>query len=118
MAIALHLDEIEDMPRAAASDIKKLGWRALMDAMARTGKVVITNHDKPQAVILSTEAYDAMLEALRQASANDEAALDALRRRFDARLSALSAPDAGDRLRAAMRKGAKLGGKAKAGATY
>lgn len=118
MALSLQLDAIDDLPHTPASDVKRLGWRALMDAIAKRGQVVVTNHDKPQAVILSMETYDAILEALRQASANDEAALDALRRRFDARLSALSAPDAGNRLRATMRKGAKLGGKVKVGASH
>jgi PHD/YefM family antitoxin component YafN of YafNO toxin-antitoxin module len=118
MAIPLHLEEIDALPRTPASDVKKLGWRALMKAIARTGQVVVTNHDEPQAVILSTQTYDAILEALRQLSANDDAALETLRRRFDARLSALSTRDAGNRLRTTMRKGAKLSGKVKAGATY
>ena len=118
MALSLHLDAIDDLPRTPASDVKRLGWRALMDAIAKSGQVVVTNHDKPQAVILSMETYDAILEALRQASASDDAALDALRRRFDARLAALSAPDAGTALRATMRKGAKLRGKVKAGAGH
>ena len=118
MAISLHLDAIDDLPRTPASDVKRLGWRALMDAIAKRGQVVVTNHDKPQAVILSMETYDAILEALRQASASDEVALDALRRRFDARLSALSTPDAGNRLRNTLRKGAKLGGKVKVGESH
>ena len=118
MAIALHLDAIDDLPRTPASDVKRLGWRALMDAIAKSGQVVVTNHDKPQAVILSMDTYAAILEALRQASASDDAALDVLRRRVDTRLAALSAPDAGAALRATMRKGAKLRGKVKAGASH
>ena len=118
MALSLRLDAIDDLPHTPASDVKRLGWRALMDAIAKRGQVVVTNHDKPQAVILSMDTYDAILEALRQASASDDAALDALRRRFDARLAALSAPDAGNALRATMHKGAKLRGKVKAGATH
>jgi len=43
------------------------------------------------------------------------AALRALRRRFDSRLSGLRAREAGDRLRTVMRHGAKLGGQVRAG---
>ena len=118
MATTLKLDAIQDLPRTPASDVKKLGWRGLMKAIARQGQMVVTNHNEPEAVILSMAAYDAILEALRQLSANDDAALETLRRRFDARLSALSTRDAGNRLRTTMRKGAKLSGKVKAGATY
>ncbi|MGO4549724.1 type II toxin-antitoxin system Phd/YefM family antitoxin [Lysobacter sp. 2RAF19] len=117
MALTLKLDAIEDLPHTPASDVKKFGWRALMQAIASKGKVVVTNHNQPQAVILSMEAYDAILEAFRAAAQSDQAALDALRTRFDARLAALQAPDAGDRLRKVARGGAKLSGKVKSGAT-
>lgn len=59
---------------------------------------------------------DAIVRALRKAAAPTEAVLDALRQRFDERLAALQADDAGDRLRALLRARAKLGGKAKAAA--
>ena len=118
MAMTLKLDAIEDLPHTPASDVKKLGWRALMKAIASKGKVVVTNHNQPQAVILSMEAYDAILEAFRQAGAGDQAALDLLRARFDKRLAALDAPDAGNRLRKVVKSGAKLAGKVKAGATH
>jgi hypothetical protein len=41
-----------------------------------------------------------------------------LRRKFDERLAALNAPGAGDRLRAAGRRPARLHGKVKAGASF
>ena len=115
MALTLKLDAVEDLPHAPASDVKKLGWRALMKAIATKGKLVVTNHNEPQAVILSMEAYDAILAAFRAAAESDQVALDALRNRFDARLASLEAPDAGDRLRKMARSGAKLSGKVKAG---
>ena len=68
MALTLKLDAIEDLPHTPASDVKKFGWRALMKAIAAKGKVVVTNHNEPQAVILSMEAYDAILEAFRAAA--------------------------------------------------
>lgn len=118
MALPLKLDVIEDLPRAPASDVKKLGWRGVMKAVGRVGKLVVTNHNQPEAVILSTEEYSLLLGALQEAANRDDAALDALRHRFDERLASLQAGDAGDRLRSVMRGPARLGGKVKAGATH
>ncbi len=118
MALARKLDAIEDLPRTPASDVKKLGWRGVMKAVARTGRVVVTNHNQPEAVILSVDDYDAVMRALQQASANDDALLEALRRRFDDRLASLRDADAGARLRKVMRGPARLRGKVKAGASH
>ena len=118
MALTLRLDAIEDLPHTPASEVKKLGWRGVMKAIGRKGKVVITNHSEPEAVILSAEEYDSIMRALQEATSRAEPALDALRQRFDERLASLQAADAGDRLRGLMRGPAKLGGKVKAGAGY
>lgn len=114
MALALKLDPIEALPRTPASDVKKLGWRGVMKAVGSRGKVVVTNHDEPQAVILSTQEYDAIVHALQDAGARHESALDSLRQRFDRRLAALQAEGAGERLRGVMRQPARLRGKLKA----
>jgi prevent-host-death family protein len=118
MAMMLKLDAIEDLPHAPASDVKKLGWRGVMKAIARQGKVVVTNHNEPEAVILSAEEYGVILRALDEAGSKHASALDTLRHRFDERLASLQAADVGDRLRALARGPAKLGGKVKAGASH
>lgn len=118
MALTLKLDAIEDLPRTPASDVKKLGWRGVMKAIGRKGKVVVTNHNEPEAVILSAEEYDAILRALNEAESKNASALDALRQRFDERLAVLRTEDAGDRLHSVMRGPAKLGSKVKAGASH
>lgn len=118
MALPLQLDEIDDLPRTPASDVKKLGWRGVMKSVGRVGKVVVTNHNQPEAVILSAAEYDRILRALQNAAAKDHDALDMLRRRFDERLVSLRADDAGDRLRALMDGPARLGGAPKAGASH
>lgn len=115
MALPLHLDALDDLPRTPASDVKKLGWRGVMKSLGRIGKVVVTNHDQPEAVILSAAEYDQILRALQQAAARDTDALDTLRRRFDQRLASLQADDAGDRLRGLMDGPARLHGKVRAG---
>ena len=118
MALALKLDPIDTLPRTPASDVKKLGWRGVMKAVGRQGRVVVTNHNQPEAVILSADDYAAILRALAEANAGADQVLDTLRQRFDRRLESLRAADAGERLRAVMRQPAKLRGKVKAGAGH
>ena len=118
MALALKCDPIEDLPRTPASDVKKLGWRGVMKSVSRSCKVVVTNHNQPEAVILSIGEYATLMQALQAADAQNESALDQLRHRFDERLASLQAPDAGERLRAMMRGPARLEGRVKAGASY
>ncbi|MEZ0472946.1 type II toxin-antitoxin system prevent-host-death family antitoxin [Luteimonas salinilitoris] len=118
MALALKLDAIEDLPRTPASDVKKLGWRGVMKTVGRKGRVVVTNHNEPEAVILSAEDYGAIMRALHEASARNDEALDTLRHRFDERLASLQVADAGSRLRGVMRSPARLGGKVKVGASH
>ena len=118
MAMSLKLDALEDLPRTPASDVKKLGWRGVMRAIARKGKVVVTNHSEPEAVILSADEYSRILHALDDAGARQASALDTLRHRFDERLASLQADDASERLRALMGSPTTLGGKVKAGESH
>ena len=115
MSLPLKLDSLDDLPRAPASDVKKLGWRGVMRTVAREGRLAVTNHNTPEAVILSAQEYDAMLRALAAAGAPQRGALKELRARFDERLAALQADDAGARLRAVMDAPATLGGRVRAG---
>ncbi|NID06000.1 type II toxin-antitoxin system prevent-host-death family antitoxin [Luteibacter jiangsuensis] len=118
MALTLKLDPLENLPRTPASDVKKLGWRGVMRAIGRKGKVVVTNHSEPEAVILSAEEYGLILRALDDAGARQASALDTLRRRFDERLASLQADDANERLRALMQGPTTLAGKVKAGESH
>ncbi len=118
MALSLTIDTIDELPQTPASALKKLGWRGVMRSVTQHGKVLVTNHNDPEAVILSTDEYTAMVEAVRAAQAQAPATLEALRKRFDDRLAALEADDAGERLRALIGQPASLGGKVKAGTGY
>lgn len=113
-----QLDALAPLPHTPASDVKKLGWRGLMKAIKSTGKLVVTNHNEPEAVILSVEEYAELMQLVQQSAVKTESALTVLRQRFDQRLAALQAPDAGDRLRAVMRAPVKLDGKVKAGDSH
>jgi prevent-host-death family protein len=109
---------IEVSNHIAASEVKQRGWRGVMRTVRQQGAVVVTNHSEPEAVILGIEQYEALLQAARMVDARKEADLDALRRRFDERLAVLRPDDAGDRLRAVLRKPARLDGKVRSGASF
>lgn len=115
MALPLKIDPLDELPRTPASDVKKLGWRGVMKTVARTGKVVVTHHNEPEAVILSTEEYAVIRHALEAVAETMEPTLASLNRRFDERLAVLQARDAGERLRGLMDSPVLLGGEVKAG---
>ena len=106
------------LPRTPASDLKKLGWRGMMNALRSKGKLVVTNHDEPEAVIIPVAEYDAIMQLVEQAEAQTESTLAGLRRSFDVRLSVLQDRSAATRLQSAIRGRVKLGGKEKAGSGY
>ena len=109
---------LEALPRTPASALKLRGWRGVMDDVRRDGAVLVTNHDRPEAVILPAEAYAALVRAARTGAQRDADVLQTLRARFDARLAALDEAGAGDTLRDVMDAPAKLHGKARAGAGH
>ena len=112
------LKSLESLPRTPASDVKKLGWRGVMKSIARNGRLLVTNHDEPEAVILPVEEYTAMLELLREVAEKDRAVLDLLRRKYDERLRWLDAPGADDMLDSLLAKPLDLGGKVFTGAEF
>jgi prevent-host-death family protein len=106
------------LPRAPASDVKKLGWRGMMNALRSKGKLLVTNHDEPEAVIIPVEEYDALMQIVEQSEARAESALAGLRESFDERLAVLQDRSAAARLQSTIRGRAKLRGKVKAGSGY
>ena len=68
---ATILKPMDDLPHTPASDVKKLGWRGVMQVVARNGRMVVTNHNKPEAVILPVEEYNRLLALLREAGEKD-----------------------------------------------
>lgn len=109
---------LSNLPVAPASSVKTEGWRGMMRALSVEGKLLITNHNEPEAVILSTAEYSRLVDAAQAANQALSDPLAELRRRFDERLAALDSDDTAHRLRAVMRTPGKLGGKVKAGSTY
>jgi prevent-host-death family protein len=109
---------LAQLPRAPASDLKKLGWRGMMNTLRAKGKLLVTNHDEPEAVIIPVAEYDALMQIVEQSAAQTESALAGLRASFDQRLSVLQERSAANRLQSTIRGRAKLGGKVKAGSGY
>ncbi|PJK03745.1 prevent-host-death protein [Lysobacteraceae bacterium NML71-0210] len=112
------LADVDSLPRTPASDVKKLGWRGVMRNVARDGRVVVTNHAQPEAVILSVAEYQTMLAALRSKAERDQHALERLRHEFDQRLACLNAPDAGEKIDALFAQPLQLHGKVFTGKDY
>jgi prevent-host-death family protein len=106
------------LPRTPASDLKKLGWRGMMNALRSKGKLLVTNHDEPEAVIMPAAEYEDLMRLVEQSAAQTESALANLRQSFDERLSVLQGQSAAARLQSIIRGPAKLGGKVKAGSGY
>jgi PHD/YefM family antitoxin component YafN of YafNO toxin-antitoxin module len=106
------------LPRTPASDLKKLGWRGMMSALRAKGKILVTNHNEPEAVIISVAEYDRLMQLAEQSEAQTESALANLRQSFDERLSVLQGQSAATRLQSTIRGRANLGGKVKAGSGY
>ncbi|APO93694.1 type II toxin-antitoxin system prevent-host-death family antitoxin [Xanthomonas vesicatoria] len=84
--------DLPELEKAPAADIKIKGWPSLMRKVRTHGAVVITNHNHPEAVVVDAEEYRHLVQ---QASALAEAttraqSLQALQARFDAHLAAVS----------------------------
>lgn len=115
---AAALKTLDTLPHTPASDVKKFGWRGVMKVVARSGGVVVTNHNQPEAVILPVEEYNRLLKLLQDAGEKDRMALDTLRKQFDERLACLNAPDAGEKLHALFDQPFSFKGKVFTGAEY
>ena len=89
-----------------------------MNTLRSKGKLLVTNHDEPEAVIIPVAEYDALMQIVERSEAQAESALAGLRKSFDERLAVLQDRSAAARLQSTIRGRAKLGGKVKAGAGY
>src|SRR5437773_2687010 len=76
-----------------ASDVKA-HWRDVVADARKNGEVLVTNHDRPEVVVLSIDRYT---ELKRDAVANDP--LTMLRSEFDRELAVLRGRAAASKLR-------------------
>jgi PHD/YefM family antitoxin component YafN of YafNO toxin-antitoxin module len=109
---------LDQLPRKPVSDVKREGWRGVMKGVDTAGKLLMTNHDRPEAVILSLQEFR-RLSALADSALRDQARqLDQLSQAFDAELAVLKRTDAGRRLRKAFAAPLALKGKVIAGRSF
>lgn len=108
---ATALKPVDALTHTPASAVKKLGWRGVMQVVARDGKVVVTNHNRPEAVILPVEEYERLLRDTQNAHTRQQTQLNALSQAYDKRMSVLRAPDAREKLRKILRRPIDFEGK-------
>ncbi|WP_372178751.1 type II toxin-antitoxin system prevent-host-death family antitoxin [Xanthomonas axonopodis pv. phyllanthi] len=85
-----RFQDLPDLEKSPAADIKVKGWPSLMRKVRSNGAVVITNHNHPEAVVVDAEAYRRLVNQARAAAATSARAqsLQALQAKFDAHLAA------------------------------
>jgi PHD/YefM family antitoxin component YafN of YafNO toxin-antitoxin module len=106
------------LERKPVSDVKREGWRGIMRSVDAAGKVLMTNHDQPEAVILSLREFRLLTELAERTQRENQSKLERLSRAFDAELALLRQPDAGDRLRQAFGAPLALNGEVIAGRSF
>lgn len=104
MDLILNLPDLEKTP---ASDVKAKGWPELMRKVLRNGAVVVTNHNHPQAVVVSAEEYQRLVDQANggSAAAQRTQSLQALQAEFDAHLATLQAGSLANALARPARRG-------------
>jgi PHD/YefM family antitoxin component YafN of YafNO toxin-antitoxin module len=118
-AIPLAAEETySNLERKPVSDVKREGWRGIMKTVDAAGKVLMTNHNQPEAVILSLPEYRLLTELAERVQRDNRSKLERLSRAFDAELAVLRQPDAGDRLRQAFGTPLALNAEVIAGRSY
>jgi PHD/YefM family antitoxin component YafN of YafNO toxin-antitoxin module len=109
---------LEQLQRKPVSDVKREGWRGVMKGVGAAGTLLMTNHDQPEAVILSLQEFRRLTELAESAQREKAHQLDKLSQAFDAELAVLQQADAGSRLRQAFGAPLALKGKVIAGGSY
>lgn len=90
------------LPHKPSSALKKEGWSGFMREVNTQGVLVVTHHNKPQAVVLSVHRYQALERLAQRAKEREAQQLAELRARCDQRLASLNAPQANQALNAFM----------------
>ena len=103
-AATSHVAEtgLEQLQRKPVSDVKREGWRGVMKGVGVAGKLLMTNHGQPEAVILSLPEFLRLTVLAESALRDKERELKALSQAFDDDLAVLKQADAGRRLRQAF----------------
>jgi PHD/YefM family antitoxin component YafN of YafNO toxin-antitoxin module len=107
--------ELAHLQRKPVSDVKREGWRGIMRSVDTAGQLLMTNHEQPEAVILSLQEYRLLTDLAGRAQRDKQSELERLSRAFDAELALLQQPGASERLRDAFSAPLSLNGQVIAG---
>ncbi|ARU05037.1 hypothetical protein CCO03_10375 [Comamonas serinivorans] len=91
------LPSIDHLPRENASRVKNQ-WADVVREVQAKGSVAVTKHARVELVLLTPDAYTALLHDAQAAQQQAQAQLEALNARFDAQLHRLQAPQASQAL--------------------
>ena len=115
--MAARLPQIDELPRRNATDVKNR-WGDLVREVRANGSVAVTHHDKVEMVVVAAARYREMAALVEDIDARRHAALADLAAEFDRHLAALKAPDARQRVDAAMATRGRATPRPKAGASF
>lgn len=115
--MAARLPQIEQLPRRNATEVKNR-WGDLVREVRANGSVAVTHHDKVEMVVVEAARYREMAALVEDIEARRRAALADLAAEFDRHLAALKAPDARQRLEAAMTARGRATPRPKAGSSF
>lgn len=104
-----------DLRQTTATAVKTGGWSSVAQSAREAGAVVVTSHNKPDAVVLSPEEFARLKGLAEREAQREQRMLDELNARFDARMQALQAPGMGQRMADFMQKPVRLNGRVRAG---
>jgi hypothetical protein len=109
--------QIEGLPRRNATQVKNK-WGDLVREVRASGGVAVTHHDKVEMVVVEVGQYRDMVALVEGMRGRQQAALAELTTEFDRHLAALKAPDARERIEAAMASRGRVTPRPKAGASF
>lgn len=108
---------VEELPRRNATQVKNR-WGDLLREVRECGSVAVTNHDEVEMVVVAVGKYREMAALVEDLNGRRRAALDELTAEFDRHLAQLKAPDARERMEAAMAAKGRAMPRPKAGSSF
>jgi len=109
---------VDQLPVTTATALKDKGWRRVMADVRREGRLLVTHHDTPQAVILPPEEYERLARLAQEAADRRNTRIEALKMRFRKELECLQEPGVDEIFDKLMLNPSKLGGRVIAGEGY
>ena len=111
------LPPLDTLPRQNASHVKNR-WGDVVRQVRQSGSVAVTSHSAIEMVLLDAGTYRQLVDGVQALRSREQAVLDELSGRFDARLVALQQPEAVGKVKALLEARGSLRRRPKAGASF